>query len=141
MGVTSVGPRETVRFGEENDPEEEDMDGVAHNSKNLDETQKDDDPQDNSNPGADETLRGYGRASLAECLERMGAQPNTTTPATGASGEGQRDTYRPATGHEPKPESDPSSGLIINTWCTTSRRLFPNQRSKMQGIGDTGIRT
>ena len=39
MGVTSVGSRETVRFGEGNDPEaEENLDGVAHNSVDLDET-------------------------------------------------------------------------------------------------------
>ena len=27
--------------------------------------------------GADEVLKGIGSASLADCLKRMGAQPNT----------------------------------------------------------------
>ena len=41
MGVTSMGSRKTVRFGEANVPEtEEDLDGVAHNSIDLDETQE-----------------------------------------------------------------------------------------------------
>ena len=35
MGVTSVGSRETVRFGEENDPE---LEKIAHDSIDLDET-------------------------------------------------------------------------------------------------------
>ena len=57
MGVPSVGSRETVRFGEENDPEiDENLDGVAHNSMDLDETQGDD-QYDDASSGADETLR------------------------------------------------------------------------------------
>ena len=36
MGVTSVGSRETVRFGAENDPEiEENLDGVIQNNGHL----------------------------------------------------------------------------------------------------------
>ena len=41
MGLTSVGSRETVRFGEENASGlEMDQDGVANNSIDLDETQE-----------------------------------------------------------------------------------------------------
>ena len=39
MGVTSVGSQESVRFGEENDPETEDVvDRAAHSSVDLDDT-------------------------------------------------------------------------------------------------------
>ena len=38
--------------------------------------------------GAGETSSGLGSASLAECLDRTETQPNTTSPATCASGEG-----------------------------------------------------
>ena len=37
MGVTSVGSQESVRFGEENDPESEnELDRAAHSSEELD---------------------------------------------------------------------------------------------------------
>ena len=78
MGVNSVGCRETIRFGEENVPD-------------LNETQKhvEDELHDDANLGVDETLGGYGSASLIECLGRFGAQPNTSTPATCPSEGGQ----------------------------------------------------
>ena len=85
MGVTSVGSRETVRFEEGNVPEtEEDPDGVAHISIDLDETQEhvEQELHDDVSPGVDEILGGYGSATLLECLGRLGAQPNTSTPAT-----------------------------------------------------------
>ena len=45
MGVTAVGSQESVRFGEENDPETEDvLDRAAHSSEDLDKTCKCDSP-------------------------------------------------------------------------------------------------
>ena len=67
------------------------MEGNAHNSVDLDETHENEN-QYKDNPGAGETQGGYGSASLTECLERLGAQPNTTTSATCHSEEGSRDT-------------------------------------------------
>ena len=55
--------REMVRFGGE------DLEGVAHNSDDLDETQRDKNQPNNNNPGAGETQKGYGRASLVKCLD------------------------------------------------------------------------
>ena len=47
-----MGSRETVRFGEENDSETgENVEGVAHNSVDLDETQGDEDLLNDANPG------------------------------------------------------------------------------------------
>ena len=88
-----------MRFGEENDPDkwERIMEGVAHNSTDLDETQGDDLLND-ANPGVDETLRGFGSASLIKCLGRMEAQPNTTAPESNGS---SIPSDRPATSYEP----------------------------------------
>ena len=89
MGVTSVGFREMVRFGEESASGlEADQDGVANNSADLDETQEEVNLCHENDSGAGGSSRGVGSASLAECLDRMGAQLNTTNPATCASGEG-----------------------------------------------------
>ena len=124
MGVTSVGSRETMRFGEENDLEtEENLDGVAHNSIDLDETQGDE-LQNDVNPGVDETLRGYGNASLIECLGGMGAQPNTTAPATCQSEGGQ--------GEAPPHQTDLPH---FATLCNNSRRFCDNlYHSRMKHI-------
>ena len=93
MGVTSVGFQESVRFGEENDPEAQDvLDGVAHNSVDLDKTHDDDDLYHDANPGVGEIQGGYGSASVTECLGRLGIQTGITTSATCHSGEGSRDT-------------------------------------------------
>ena len=73
------------------------MEGVADNSVDLDEAQGDEDLLNNANPAAGEILRGFGAASLLECLGRMGARPNTTASATCHSGEGQRDISPPQT--------------------------------------------
>ena len=89
MGVTSVGSRETVRFGEEIVLVlESNQQGVARNSVDLNETQEEENLCHENDFGAGETSMGYGSASLAECFDRMGTQPNTTNPATCASGEG-----------------------------------------------------
>ena len=86
MGVASVGCRETVRFGEENvSGLEENPEGVAHNSVDLDETLEGDDLCHVNDSGADENSKGIRSASLAECLDRMRAQTNTSIPATCAS--------------------------------------------------------
>ena len=75
MGVTSVGSRETERFGEEDvSGPDGNQDGVARNSANL-----------------DGTLEGVGLRHVhdfAEGLDRMGAQPNSSIPATCATGSG-----------------------------------------------------
>ena len=55
---------------------------------NLDET-IDNDQYHDADLGVDETQGGYGRASLIECLGRLGAQ---STFATCHSGESSRDT-------------------------------------------------
>ena len=82
MGATSAGSRETVRFGEEDvSGLDGNQDEVAHNSVGLDETLEGEDLRRGSDSGADEVLKGIGSASLAACLNRMGAQPNTSIPA------------------------------------------------------------
>ena len=63
------------------------MEGVAHNLGTLDETQGDQNLLIEDNPGAGETLRGCGSASLVECFGRMGTQSNASAPATRVSGE------------------------------------------------------
>ena len=89
MGANSVGSRESVRFGEESDPETEEVSGeVVHDSVDLDETLDNDQYRD-ADPGVDEIQGGYGRASLTECLRRFGVQ---TTSATCHSGKSSRDT-------------------------------------------------
>ena len=67
--------------------------GVANNSGNTDEIQEGictnattPTPREND-PGAGRDSRGYGRATLLECLERLGVQSNPAVPATLASGE------------------------------------------------------
>ena len=88
-----------MRFGEENIREtRENLDGVARNSTDLDETQEhvEHEVHEEANPGADEALGGYGSASLLECLGRLGAQPNTSTPATchTEGGQGEAPPYQ-----------------------------------------------
>ena len=68
-----------LAFGDENGPE------IAHNSSDLDETQGDEETQDDNKRGVGETLMGYGRISLVECLERMGVQPNLLPASLGKS--------------------------------------------------------
>ena len=87
MGVTSVRSQESVRFGEENDPETEDVqDRAAHSSVNLDQTHDGEEMFHDANPVVDEIQGGFGSASLRERLGRL-IQPNTTTSATCHSGE------------------------------------------------------
>ena len=80
-----MGPQETVGSGDGNDSDlEVDQDGVANNSENLIETRDESIPHHASDSGVGRSSRGYGRATLLECLERLGEQRN---PATCASGE------------------------------------------------------
>ena len=80
MGVASVGSQESVRFGEENDPETEDVqDTAAHSPEDLDQTHEE------KTHMMMQTLvyigefhGGFGSASLRECLGRV-AQSSTTT--------------------------------------------------------------
>ena len=66
---------------------EENQDGVAHNSVDLVQTLEEEDLCRVNESGTDENSRGTGSASLTECLNRMGAQPNTSIPATCATRE------------------------------------------------------
>ena len=90
MGVTSVGPQETVWFGEGNASDfEVDQDGVANNSDKLSETREESNPHivnTDSDPGAGRSSRGYGRVSLIDCLDRRGEQLNLAILATCAFG-------------------------------------------------------
>ena len=88
MGVTSAGPQETVGLGEENVSDlEVDLDGVANNSDNLTGTRDESILHHVSDSGAGRSSKGYGRATLLGCLERLGEQRNPVNPATCASGE------------------------------------------------------
>ena len=88
MGVTSVGSRESVRFGEENDPETEGIpDEIVRDSVDLGET-LDNDLHHDADPGVDEIERGYGSASLTECLGRLRAQTTFATCHSGGRLEG-----------------------------------------------------
>ena len=99
------------------DPElEENLEGVAHDSIDLDETQGDD-QYDDANSGADETLSGYGSATLLECLGRLGAQPNTTTPATCHSEGGK--------GEAPPNQTDPPQVMSQNLSQTLHQDSAP----------------
>ena len=106
MGVTSVASRDSVRFGEGNDPETEDV----PNEGDLDET-PDNDMYHDADPGAGEIQGGNGSATLLECLGRLGAQ---TTSATCHSGESSRDTRSLPT--------DPSQ-VMSQTWVRPFLRI------------------
>ena len=70
MGVTSVGSLETVRLGKKNETGREvDQDRVANNSDDLNEKVN---PDHEDDSGVGGSSRGYGSASLAEFLNRMG---------------------------------------------------------------------
>ena len=90
MGVTSMGPHQTVRFGEGNAMESEvDQEGVDHNSNELNETREEPDLHHENaedDPGAGRSSWGSGKVSLQECLDRLGQQFNPAIPATFASG-------------------------------------------------------
>ena len=73
MGVSSAHPQETVRFGT--------REGVANNSANST-------PMETSvmnTPAVGLCSRGYGSASFAECLDRLGEIASGSNPATCAS--------------------------------------------------------
>ena len=84
-----MGSQESVRFGEENDLETEDvLDRAAHSSVDLDNTHDEEETYHDANPGVvDGVQGGFGSASLGECLGRL-VQP-TTTSATCHSGGGR----------------------------------------------------
>ena len=91
MGVTSVGSRELWGL-ERKMARKKNLDGVAHNnSKDLNEF-RGMNRMLNAHLGVDQTLRGYGSASLLECSGRMGAQPHTSAPAICHSEGGQKGT-------------------------------------------------
>ena len=119
MGVTSVGSRKTVRFGEEIVYGfEVDQNGVANNSVDLDETQEEVNPCREDDSGAGGSSRGFGSASLTECLNGMGVQLNTANPATCAFGEGNAGSL---------PHADPRQG-VYNSPCKKPRSLLVHWR-------------
>ena len=82
------------------------------------------------NSGADEVSKGIGSVSLAECLDGMGAQPNTGVPATCAIGSGNMGDP-PYTGQVMSPTRD-RTFLSIHFMCMnylgsklTSDRMSP----------------
>ena len=78
MGVTSVGSR----WEEDVSGPDGNQDGVAHNSVHLDETLEEENPCHVNDSGADEVSKRIGSVSLADCLNRVGAPPNTRIHAT-----------------------------------------------------------
>ena len=114
MGVASVGSQESVRFGEENDPETEDVqDTVAHNREDLDQTHEDRrHTHHDVNPGIGEFHGGFGSASFRECLGRVAPiffYPLCCLPLWGRHGRKRNSHDQPATGYEPKcMEQNPS---------------------------------
>ena len=113
MGVTSVGPLETVWCGEGSGTEfEVDQEGVAHNSDDLSETREESFPHAENvedDPGAGRSSSGFGRASFLECLDRLGEQLNPAILATCASGvntAGNPSQFHPRQEEKKKPTSD-----------------------------------
>ena len=108
-----MGSRDSVRFGNENDPETKDVpnEGVR-DTANLDET-LDNDLYHDADPGAGEIQGGYGNTSLVECLGRLEAQ---TTSATCHSAESSRDTRSPLT--------DPSQASLFGVVEVDRVRVF-----------------
>ena len=111
---------------------ESNQEGVAHNSVDLDETQEGENLCHENDPGAGEASMGYGSASLAECIDRMGTQPNTTSLATCASGEGNIGSSpytNPRQVMSPKPSQtlpqDPFHGKNHLGWKLTSDLMSP----------------
>ena len=77
-----MGSQESVRFGEENDPETENVQNTAaHNSEDVDKMYEEEDTYHDANPGIGEIHGGFGSASLRECLGKI-VQPTTTTSVT-----------------------------------------------------------
>ena len=107
MGVTSVGSQESVRFGEESDPESDnEPDRAADSSEELEKTCDGATMYHDANPGVDEIQGKFGSASLRECLDRI-TQP-ATSPSTLCSGVGLEDSMSP---HHTKPPQVMSPNL------------------------------
>ena len=68
-----------------------DQDGAANNSKNITEHREESNTCHESDSGAGRDSRGYGSASLAECLNIMAGRICTTIPATCACASGEGD--------------------------------------------------
>ena len=97
MGISSAGPQETVSLGEGSCADlENTQDGGANTSIDMEETRdgvatnsRDSTPHSNSKRidlGVGTDSRGYGSASFAECLNRLGVMTDLADPATLASG-------------------------------------------------------
>ena len=131
MGVASVGSQESVRFGEENDPETEEVqDTVAHNQEDLDQTREEEDTYHDANPGIGEFHGGFGSASLRESLGRV-AQSSTTPSATCHSGEGvgENATHmsNPSQVMSPKTEQNPSQDSTSAHGPPAEDTSYPSQ--------------
>ena len=109
-----MGSQESVRFGEENNPESEnDPDRVAHNSEELENTCEGEAKYHDANPGVDEIQGGFGSALLRECLGRITQLATFSAPCRS---EGlQVSSDQPATGYEPKLGSDSPLESSIRT--------------------------
>ena len=139
MGVTSVGPQETVRFGEEHATEfEVDQEGVANNSDNLNEAREESNPHTENaedDPGAGRSSRGFGRVSFLEFLDRVGERLNPAIPATPRQkqvlsrefsakwGAPMSNQVQPST--DPIPHPLPSNNhKRQKTWAIAFRRMY-----------------
>ena len=86
-----------------------------------------------SDSGADKVLKGISSASLAECLDRIGAQPNTSIPATCATGSGNIGNSPYANpGQVMSPDSRqnlPQDALHVRELPRVETHLRPNEPS------------
>ena len=125
MGVSSVGHHEPARFGEGSATDvEENQEGVAKNSHDMEEAREGTNTyattqQISENDfGAGSDSWGYSRATLLECLNRLGEQSNPV--ATCASGE---------TNGGSLPHTDPRQVMSPNTSQTLPQDPFRMQES------------
>ena len=110
MGISSVNPSEEDRFG---DWDVTDMEAVEEGVANDSMTPTSMFSGSGNCPGADVESRGYGRASLMECLDRsLSRVPSLAAllPAPLREQLKSQISVQPATGYEPKLKSDSSSG-------------------------------
>ena len=100
MGVASVGSHESVRFGEENDPETGDVqDTVAHNREELNQTHDEESGQHDETPG----VGGVGSASLRECLGRITQTTNNpSAPCRSGADMGEHSSHMNNPSQKPK---------------------------------------
>ena len=125
-----MGSCEPRRFGEEDatglktNPE-----GIPNNP-NMNDTQEEEHLCHENDSGVCETSWGFGRSSLAECLDRMGMQPNTTVPATRASGERNEDTPSQHESAQEPPRVEHHLRPELSTKCKEEKHWHQKPRGK-----------